>query len=731
MNGSRVISLVLVILLALPIGLFETAPERSSETGPTVSLASASAGPVASPADTDAPLFQKADKKKQADRKAGKKRNNDGQERKARDDRDKKPHAARKPGRSRNQAAAQAAPTQRELTAGLEAQCEAQGLIYLPKSGLCTHGPDPAPPGVDPTARARPVPAARASRVAAEAVCDGDGRSGPRVQVLYAHASDRPNRFATYLASFRTWTAETDSILRESAAAAGGNLRFRFVTEPGPGCAIDVQQVTLSPSGDDAFDNTIVELKAQGLTRTDRYYLVFVDTASAGICGIATGSGDDSLGQANWNNYGPGFSRVDAGCWGANAAAHELMHNLGAVNHSAPNTSLGGHCIDDYDIMCYSDPPHFPTMRIDCADFDLENLYDCGSDDYFNPNPSPGSYLDTHWNTANNRFLVGGGDGGDDDGAPPVITWISPAGNDGAHEAVSGTIPLEVTASDGSGINRVEFWRYDAAAEDWGKFATDHSPPYIESVDVADLDPGANFLGANVADGAREFAFEQVRIARTEPNPAPPQMSWTSPVGNNETHRVSSGAVALAVEATDVSGIDRVEFVRYDDEDEAWIDIATDASAPYTALLTVADLPLADNQVNARAFDTFGNRTSEPIFIERIQPPPPVAITSPQNGATFKPGAAVSIAVAVAEPAGATVEVRSCPGGSCSWAAGTSLGSDGSAPFGVSWTAPASGSVTFLAQVSAGAGPKLSEPVTVSIEETKAKKKKKKKKKKR
>ena len=307
-----------------------------------------------------------------------------------------------------------------------------------------------------------------------------------------------------------------------------------------------------------------------------------------------------------------------------------------------------------------------------------------------------------------------------------MVNWVAPTVNDSTHETASGTLALEVTASDGSGINRVDFWRYDANEETWVTLFSDRSAPYTTSFAVSNLDPGFHFFLANAIDGAQQSSTQYITVKRTEPNAAPPLVNWVSPVGNEETHRAASGAVALEVTATDPAGIAVVKFWRFDESDEAWVKLAEDDAAPYRASLPVADLSLGENTVLADGYDVFDNRTTEYILIDRIAPPPPVAITSPQNGATFKPGAAVSIAVAVAEPAGATVEVRSCPGGSCSWAAGTSLGSDGSAPFGVSWTAPASGSVTFLAQVSAGAGPKLSEPVTVSIEETKAKKKKKK-----
>ena len=57
---------------------------------------------------------------------------------------------------------------------------------------VCTHGPDPFPAGVDRNTVIRPVPGARrrASRLRPPwPVCEGDGTSGRRVEVLYVHGS--------------------------------------------------------------------------------------------------------------------------------------------------------------------------------------------------------------------------------------------------------------------------------------------------------------------------------------------------------------------------------------------------------------------------------------------------------------------------------------------------------------------------------------------------------------
>jgi hypothetical protein len=283
--------------------------------------------------------------------------------------------------------------------------CAGAASIPLLESKLCTHGPDRAPAGYDVNTSALPLldPAARDEMAAI--ACDGDGQSGYRVQVLYVHASNVPSRIDQYRLSIQGWSGQLHRIFQASAAETGGVRGVRFVHDAG--CQPIVDPVEVSPAGDGDFDSTITELKQLGYNRVDRIYLAFVDTTSSGICGIGTVWNDDrASGSVNWNNVGPSYAHVDAGCWSGQVAAHEVMHTLGGVQLSAPNASNAFHCIDEWDVMCYRDGAK--QTRQDCPNQARDStLFDCNHNDYYNTNPAPGSYLASYWNPAGNRFLLG------------------------------------------------------------------------------------------------------------------------------------------------------------------------------------------------------------------------------------------------------------------------------------------------------------------------------------
>ena len=279
----------------------------------------------------------------------------------------------------------------------------------------CTHGPDPAPAGTDVTDQATTAElladGAGEAETAAVDCIDG-GASGKRIEAIYAVASDRTNRYDSLSALFPVWAARVDEIVHEAAAATGGQRGVRWLTDAS--CNLIVRNVTLTPSGDGDFGVTMNELKAKNYNRADRKYLVWVDVPNM-YCGIGTIYGDSKPGPDNFNNgLAASFARVDAPCWGSNNSveAHELVHNLGGVQPGAPHGTIGFHCTDEYDRMCYDDDGNGAvTMQYICQTGSLEAYLDCNHDDYFNVTPPQGSWLANNWNVASSGWLVGSGGG--------------------------------------------------------------------------------------------------------------------------------------------------------------------------------------------------------------------------------------------------------------------------------------------------------------------------------
>jgi len=272
-------------------------------------------------------------------------------------------------------------------------------------SELCTHGPDARPAGDRLATQLRSVSATGSAGLPSEILCDGDGVSGRRVQAIYARTAATPSRRSKVMPQIRKASVAVQSAFLASAARTDGVRRPRWVTDVD--CQLRVIEVVLSEAARTNFGTTTAELRALGHGRADRKYLIWFDTQV--YCGIGTFWGDDRPTADNMSNTTVGYGRIDTGCWGW-SEAHELMHTLGAVQDSAPNSTFGeapnagGHCTDEYDVMCYADAAGVRTT-VRCPDHDLDGLFDCGNNDYFDTDPRSGSYLGTHWNTADSGWL--------------------------------------------------------------------------------------------------------------------------------------------------------------------------------------------------------------------------------------------------------------------------------------------------------------------------------------
>ncbi len=320
----------------------------------------------------------------------------------------------------------------------------------------CTHGPDPVPadvdprPGQDPAFRSGADAPAGAEIGGAGAApgtvgCYGTGTDGYRVQLMYARQPGAPDRYAEYEARFREWAARVDDVFNASAAKTGGIRHVRYVTDSQ--CRPVIDRITISASAVNDFRDMLDEFDDRGINRSDRKYLVWVDTDKLTYCGIALMYDDaraDPTPGVNANNGNPGYDgmlgRVDTRCWGQAhpVEAHELVHTIGgvlgwsmSVASAPPHATDNSHCTDESDRLCYADGIPSGVFRTDGSRTSLtfpcpgshEVLLDCGNDDYFSTSPAPGNWLATHWNTANSAWLATGPPPGTPGSTVAGSTW--------------------------------------------------------------------------------------------------------------------------------------------------------------------------------------------------------------------------------------------------------------------------------------------------------------------
>ena len=259
---------------------------------------------------------------------------------------------------------------------------------------LRTHGPDLEPDETElPNAIEAAGPSDRFLAGGAERapVCASDYA----MQVLYARSPSSADNHAASTASIQSVVRRSNFVLNEDAIASGGGGADYKVVCDGQG-AVDVESFTTPGT---TFSGVVNAAKAAGFGDVRRNYAIFLDEpAPGGYCGVGSLYLADSPGLTNPHNTNGGYAVIYKSCWQGTTFMHEVGHNRGAVQASAPtSTGSGSHCNDGRDVMCYAPDggDRNQSMTYPCSSL---TRFDCNFDTYFDAAPEPGEYLATHWN---------------------------------------------------------------------------------------------------------------------------------------------------------------------------------------------------------------------------------------------------------------------------------------------------------------------------------------------
>lgn len=255
-----------------------------------------------------------------------------------------------------------------------------------------------------------------------------DGKE--KFKFYYARASGQPDNFDDVVGRIQAAVSTAHSYLLN---ASGGTRTLAIDT--GTSCGnlyIDITAIDLPGTLDDYQDDqgipdwptilTALETVVADIGGPPRHHVFLLDRFedATHMSGRGQYFNDDTPDADNVNNDPGAVAAVATPSGEPNQwttvqlplmMLHEMTHTMGAVQGSAPHSTSAGHCTDGFDVMCYDDGSPEGSGYSDsvCTVTGLAGIaspYDCNKDDYFNPSPAPGSYLATHWNVFNSKYLV-------------------------------------------------------------------------------------------------------------------------------------------------------------------------------------------------------------------------------------------------------------------------------------------------------------------------------------
>ena len=227
---------------------------------------------------------------------------------------------------------------------------------------------------------------------------------------------------STTAGNIRHAAEQANGFLHAQYAGQGFNIRYKMRCDSSGNPTVTTINLPSSLGKSPNFAAITGYLANHGYNNSHVKYWVWTNSRGGSdfqnICGgssncyFGLGSivGDDSLKSTNSSNgqipeYAVLFGEPLTGTWlpAPSFFSHEVGHNMGAVQSSAPDSDGNGHCTqaEAPSVMCTgnsSQPYACSALR-----------YDCRGRDYFNPQPGSTNYLATHWNQGSrlNHFLSG------------------------------------------------------------------------------------------------------------------------------------------------------------------------------------------------------------------------------------------------------------------------------------------------------------------------------------
>lgn len=414
---------------------------------------------------------------------------------------------------------------------------------------LRTHGPDPIPDDGDPGLgddQRQPVCAWRS-----------------RLHVLYGHPSSKPDRSDEVADDLRSVVRHMNAVLNADAQASGGVTADYKVACDGEGrIAVDAF------SGPDTTDFSVIvdAARDEGYNRGETDYVIFWDDRHGTYCGVGNYERDDRLSEDNANMQGPDYGVNYQPCWEGRTPMHENGHNQGAVQQFAPKSDGAGHCLDGYDVMCYTSDVAGLVL---CTE---RTRYDCDDDTYFDADPEEGEWLADHWNIGSrlNRYIAFGD--------RPLPSPVPPSAD------LSLRLDRRNVSGDPGGTVRTGL-----------VVANDGDGEGSYRLNVSDLPDGWNAT-LDEAEGTLEGGAERNHTAEVEiPADADPGSSTLEVALSSEGQVVDSGALTVRVTGTawdlSVSATPRTAPVAPGEDAAFRLEVAHDGPRNLTVAIDVSGLP--------------------------------------------------------------------------------------------------------------------------------------------